>query len=446
MDNISTEVLLYSPKSLVFKRVKEFYVVLNPDIPNFMVVDDIGKELIESCDGNHTVDEIVECIRAKYASQENTKENLLEFITSLTRAGFLYMGSLVPEISAYKWEKLRQLHLHLTHECNLRCRHCYANAGTPLENEMTPDEFLGLIKDFATLGGEQLVMTGGEPFLRRELVKALLPEAKNLKLNVFIESNGTLITEEDAKFCSKNNAQVGVSLDGANEKSHDYIRGVGTFNKSISSIKILVQNGVRTTIGMTLMNHNLTEAKEMIYLAEKLGASAVSFSILRITGRSKENPDLYSPVEKLATALKEARKTAIEVGIKTGMEDILPVGEGLQKRASCGVGVALLSIAANGEVYPCNMLQAEGISVGNVKKQCLKEIWESNELKMFREFSVLDVEECRDCELKFLCGSCPGDSFHAYRDFRKRSPFCSLYKEVYWDMITQLASDLWNKT
>lgn len=445
MREISDTTLIFSPKNLVFKKANDYFVVLNPDIPNFMVVDDVGKSVFELCDGTCTLPRILKCINDKYPSQETRREELAEFISSLAKAGLLYIDSSPPQTDVVKWEKLHQLYLHLTHECNLRCKHCYANADLPLKNEMTTPEYIRLIREFVELGGEQLILTGGEPFLRRSLLYQILPVAKDYGLKTFVESNGTLITRNDAAFCKKHDAKVGVSLDGVNKNSHQYIRGAGTFNRSVESIKILAQNGVRTTIGMTLMSHNVEEAKKMVLLAEKLGAAAVSYSVLRVTGRSKKNPELAVPIEKLVSAFREARKTGIEVGVKTGLEDIFSEAEGLQKRSSCGVGVGLISVASDGNVYPCNMFQAEGMQVGNVKEQSLGKIWKSDALKVFREFTVLDIPECRECELRFMCSNCPGDSYSAYKNIKKPSPLCSLYKALYWDIITGLAFDLWKK-
>lgn len=439
--------VLYSPNNLVFKRNEDFYIVLNPDAPNIMVIDDFGREFLQLCNGTRNIDEIIKYMHNEYGPEKAAKKEITEFTSALVKAGFLDTKPLSPlKKEVRQPEKLNQLYLHLTHGCNLRCKHCYVSAGVPFENEMSATETLGLVKEFAELGGEHLIITGGEPLLKKELLYQVIEKAKASGIKkINLESNGILITKKDAEICKEHEVKVGVSLDGATPESNRYIRGPETFQKAINGIKNLVDAEVDTTIGMTLMQPNIHETEEMVYLTKRLGVASIAFSTLKILGRTKENPDLIILPNILIATLRKAWETARKLGVKTSVDEVFLDLKDLKRKEKCGAGVTLFSIAANGNVYPCNAFQ-EVLSVGNIRKQSLRDIWEKSQaLQDLRKLSVLDIVGCRDCELKFICGGCPAESFQAYKSFDKPSPHCSVYKEIYWTVIAELSCELWQE-
>ena len=439
--------VLYSRNNLMFKRIEDFYIVLNPDAPNIMVIDDFGRELLQLCNGTRNIDEIIEYMHKKYGTDEAAKKEIIEFTSALIKAGFLDTKPLPPPKKEVRQpEKMNQLYLHLTHGCNLRCKHCYVSAGIPFENEMSAAETLGLVKEFAELGGEHLIITGGEPLLRKELLYHVIEKAKASGIKkINIESNGILITKKDAEICKEHEVKVGVSLDGATPESNCYIRGPETFQKAINGIKNLVDAEVNTSIGMTLMQPNIHETEEMVYLTKRLGVASIDFSTVKIIGRSEENPDLVVSPENLIAALRRAWKTARKHGVKTSIDEIFSDLKDLKRKEVCGAGVTLFSIGASGDVYPCNAFQGI-LSIGNIRKQSLREIWEKSEVSQeLRKLSVLDIAGCRDCELKFICSGCPAESFQAYKRFDRRSPHCPVYKETCWTVITELSRELWRE-
>lgn len=434
--------VLYSPSNLVFKKVDDFYLVLYPDIPNLMVLEELSKRVFDLCDGTRDVEDIVQCIGLKDES-----ENIRNFISSLLSAGFLSTKPFSPPKKEMKYPTvLVKLILNLTNFCNLRCKHCYVGAGTPLKDELEDHEFLKLIGQFAELEGEQLVITGGEPFLKRKLLYQIIQNAREYGVKkIYVETNGTLITKEDAETCKKYEVEIGVSLDGAKPETHSYIRGLDSYEKAIKGIQTLVDAHVKVVIGMTFMQHNMNEVEEMVYLAKKLQAQYATFSVVRIMGRAKHNPQLAINVKDAIFALKRARIASKKAGMNIVIEEQYPELKMLTKRDRCGAGVSVLSIASNGDVYPCNMFhnQAE-FKAGNIREQSLEEIWKNSEvLRKLWDLSVLDVPECRDCELKFICFCCPAESFLAYGTLNRRPPQCSVYKELFWSHLEDLARKLW---
>lgn len=439
---------LYKPENLVVRKVNDFYLALNPDLPNIMVMDEVGKRFFELCDGNLTLDDVAEEI-LKERKGEVSRDELFSFVSSMLEANFLFLKPPLPPKKVERgFERLRQLYFHITKACNLRCKHCYVEAGKPLENELTSVETLRMIDNFAELGGEQLIITGGEPFLRREMLYEVFRKAREVGIEkIFVETNGTLISNKDVDICKKYDVELGVSLDGAVQKTNDYIRGMGNYEKTINTIKMLVNAGVKVAIGMTLMKPNIEEAEKMVYLAKDLGVNSLSFTILREVGMAEANRDLLLSFEEMYSAIVSMWRKAREVGVPTKLEDQFKSLEKLTKIDMCGVGKELLLVSSNGDVYPCNMfLEFKEFKAGNIREQRLEDIWKNSEvLNVFRHLSVLDIEGCKICELKFVCGICPADIYRNHKGFNKKSSLCPLYKRICWILIEELARKMWNK-
>lgn len=438
-------IMLYSAPNVI-RKIQDFYLVLNPEAPNLMVVDELGKKILNLSDGNHKRSQIVEIISKEF---ECDKQNVEDFIDSVLLAKFIGERS----VPVYRREKEHQpstgmLQLHLTQACNLKCKHCYFSSGTQLQDELSDSEFVNLIKEAGKMGIDCINMSGGEPFLRKRLLFEIIREATYQGIEkVSVNTNGTLLTEEDASLLKKYNVTVAVSLDGATAETHDYIRGKGVFNKAVKAIKLLEQTGVDTMITMTFMKANIKETEKIVQLAKELGVSSVLFNAVRLKGRAEENiDDIKIPAEDVMPGLMQAWKTSRKMGIKTSMESMWVSVKQLNYRNLCGAGRVALSIAPNGDVYPCDAFYGEeAFKAGNIRERPLVKIWrDSPATKAFTNLTVDDIEECRDCELKYICGGgCIGENYKTHGVLNKCSQLCGVLKKTYWRMITELAKDMW---
>lgn len=434
--------------NLVYKKMKGFYVVLNPDIPNVMVVDGAAMEILKLCNGKTELDDIVDRVLATSSDNKTKGQDIEDFINSLVESGFVTKGARTLTMrQSQSIEKPLRLHLHLTRECNLRCRHCYASAGKPHQAELSDTDTLSVVTQFADLGGEQLTITGGEPLLRRKLLHQIIEKAKGWGIKgVNVETNGTMITVEDAGVFKKTGTKVSVSLDGATPETCDYIRGRCAFEKATAAIRKLVQSKVDTAVGITLMSHNLKEAEEIVQLAKKLEVNVLSLNSIRIIGRAEENLDLAVSTNDVTRAFVKAWRTGRKLGVRTSFEKQIEQLKSLSKRQGCGAGASFLTVTADGNAYPCNMLQRPEFVAGNVRKQSLAEIWKTSPiLAAFRKLNILDVPKCRSCELRYICGGCPADSYLGYRDLMRNPPSCTFYRKMCWVVIKELARQMWQE-
>jgi MoaA/NifB/PqqE/SkfB family radical SAM enzyme len=121
----------------------------------------------------------------------------------------------------------------ITYACNLRCRHCYNASGQSQTNELSTREALQLINEIAEMRVFEVGISGGEPLLRSDLFE-LLTALKTRRIRTYLCTNGTLINDDiTQQILESKVSHVMVSLDGASSKTHDSIRGRGSYSKAI---------------------------------------------------------------------------------------------------------------------------------------------------------------------------------------------------------------------
>ena len=139
--------------------------------------------------------------------------------------------------------KLEILSIILTNRCNLKCVYCGRNENKNNEcvkKELSNEEWIEIFKDAKTVGLKKVNMTGGEIFCRNNSIE-LIKSTIDLGLNVSIETNGTMVTENQIKELSKyrDHLSMSISLDGINPETNDLTRGKGSFEKTFNTIKII---------------------------------------------------------------------------------------------------------------------------------------------------------------------------------------------------------------
>jgi len=176
----------------------------------------------------------------------------------------------------------------ITYACNLKCKHCYANAGKRLSDELTTKEAKHVIDKLDKVSVPILAFSGGEPLVRKDIFQ-LTKYAHDKGIYISIATNGTLITKEKAKKMKK--AGVGfvqISLDGASPKTHDSFRGInGVFDKTIKGIKNCVKENLWVNVATTATKHNYKEISKIIDLCEDLGVKWFMVYNFIPTGRGK---------------------------------------------------------------------------------------------------------------------------------------------------------------
>jgi uncharacterized radical SAM superfamily Fe-S cluster-containing enzyme len=167
----------YAPPEVFSQELEpNIWLLLDPEMPNWVAVDVVGKEIVELSNGERTLEEVTAMLCARHnANVESSQANILQFATLLNEKDFLSTQPFsYPEVdkSAILAGNL-VLWINITHRCNLRRMHCFRSAGEALENELTTAEILGLVDEAASIGCREIVISGGEPLLRDDALQIL---------------------------------------------------------------------------------------------------------------------------------------------------------------------------------------------------------------------------------------------------------------------------------
>jgi sulfatase maturation enzyme AslB (radical SAM superfamily) len=220
----------HKPKNITTKEFPSgLYLLLDPDTPNWIVVNGIGRDIIELCDGEKPLGKIIKVLCENYGEPyEESVEDVLAFANELNGKYFLLEEEFPPPRGADRKDApFQNLWIHVTNKCNLRCKHCHLSSGASFQDELTTEEIFSIVSQAEQLGVKLLVVTGGEPLVREDILDILNYASEHID-RVLLLTNGTLITDEIAEKLKEFKVDVQVSLDGAQQETQDFIRGKGS--------------------------------------------------------------------------------------------------------------------------------------------------------------------------------------------------------------------------
>jgi putative heme d1 biosynthesis radical SAM protein NirJ2 len=322
---------------------------------------------------------------------------------------------------------------NVTNKCNLFCEHCYRDAGKKIENELNTQEGKGLLNEIAKAGFKLMVFSGGEPFLRKDIIE-LTQHAANIGLRPVYGSNGTLLTYNLAKKIKEaGGSSVAISVHMLEEGKLDKFCGVkGAFNKSIEAMKNCSEVGLPFQVNTTVFDRNIDDIEKICDLAKEMGARSHHILFLVPTGRAKnieEESLREKEYEKLIRRLLKKRQD-LNIDIKpTCAPQFMRIAKQLnidtgRYTRGCLAGISYCSIIPNGDVWPCPYLP---LKVGNIRETPFSKIW--SESPVFKKMRTLEYEgKCGICEFKNICGGCRARAYFYYNDYMEHEPWCS-YKQ-----------------
>ncbi len=339
----------------------------------------------------------------------------------------------------------------ITYKCNLKCKHCYASAGKPLENELTTEEAKNAIDKLDRASVPIIAFSGGEPLVRKDIFE-LTKYADDKGIYVAVATNGTLITKDKAK--EMKNAGVRftqISLDGATPEMHDNFRGIkGVYDKTLQGIKNCVEEGFFVNIAATATKYNYKEIPKIIDLCDELGVNWFMLYNFVPTGRgefiAKNDLDPYEREELLKNLWKKLKnggnvnvlstapqfsRVALEAEIGNNSK-IVPThfanpsfSDKLVNLAEfiggCGCGRFYCAIRPNGNIEPCVFFP---LTVGNIKDVNFEKLWKDNLiLKQLRDKDILEGN-CGKCNYRYYCGGCRARAYGYTGSYLAPDPGC----------------------
>lgn len=318
---------------------------------------------------------------------------------------------------------------NITKACNLKCKHCYRDAGKKDPRELDSKEARGLISEIARANFKILILSGGEPLLRRDIY-GLISYSVSLGLRPVLGSNGTLITKETAKRLKDAGlARAGISIDSVSAEIHDEFRQkTGAWDSTVKGMRFCKEAGLDFQVHTTVSQANFKEIENITDFVSELGACAHHIFFLVPTGRGKEINDFsLSPKdydELLRKILRKQREVKIELKPVCAPQFIpLARSMGIDTRfqRGCLAGISYCCILPNGDVHPCPYLP---LKLGNVRQDNFTSIWDNNEV--FKQLRSLNFKgKCGDCAHKEICSGCRARAFYYSGDYMGEDPECA---------------------
>ncbi len=434
------------------------HLFLDPEAPNWASTNKTGAEIMEKM-GSSSKEEIAKEMAKKWGiNLDHAVRDCEEFLHTLKDIQFpldksdnsIYPG----RGSLLECGKLEELWIYTNVSCNLRCSHCFVSAGGSGKDELSTDEIKALVREAESLGAFRFYLTGGEPFLRKdifELIRYVLRDGKN---QLIVLSNGTLLDKETVsglKPFRKKNLNLQISIEGPNKETNDFIRGKGSFERAVKGIKNLVKIGVAPIVTTTVTKKNLQEILQIPDLLHPLGVKNLHVLWLHNRGRAKDRADLLIDAAKLKDTMRRLLRKSKKMGIVVDNEISYKArvrSKRGRKQDLCNSCYEMLSVDSNGDVYPCAPLNGEtSFLCGSVRKGSLREIWEESKMaKAVRELSVSKKEDCRACDLRYICGGgCFCQSYYAgkrkdFEDVYSTDPYCNTHRELIYDVLWDLST------
>ncbi len=332
--------------------------------------------------------------------------------------------------------RIRCIRYTITWRCNFKCTSCdiwkiehpkeNLIGRTRIKDELTVNEVDFFTDDPMLSEVDEIVISGGEPTLRRDFPELMLALHRNMpKARFSITINGydpdrAVRYFRQIKKESRNKfkwANIGVSLNGSTKETHDPTRGFDSFEKVLETAARAKEFSNNVGFSFTFLKENVQEFYPVKEIARKMGLSVhVCWTVMNerfvatkkdlVFQQDEQDPELLKVLERQTDIRKIRESNDIErdfIRNKGRLRMAYLYDSIINKRIMpCNAAQTFFHLAPYGDVYPCNFdLRPERI-LGNVKEDSIEEIMSRVSSPLLNEIS------CGDC--MYPNGNLCGDS------------------------------------
>lgn len=414
-------------------KAKDINILLDVNSGGVHVIDDITYDVLDYVEppfADECPSDVIEKLSEKY-SAEDIKESYSE-IVELYNDKLLYSNDVYGDFANTAVESpIKAMCLHIAHDCNLRCKYCFASTGDfgtgrklmPLEVGKAAIDFL-LEK---SVGRENLEVDffGGEPLMNFDVVKEIVKYARskekeyNKNFRFTITTNGLLLTDDKIEYINKEMSNVVLSIDGrkeVNDKMRVRVDGSGCYDKIVENYKKLVagRGDKEYYVRGTYTKYNLDFAEDVIHLYNA-GFDQISVEpvmeddSIEYAITEADLDKIYAEYDKLVDKVAELKKEDEKFNFFHFMIDLDQGPCVIKRLRGCGSGNEYVAITPDGDIYPCHQFVGhEEYKMGNLEEHTFNE----NIKKEFAGCHVYSKPTCRDCWAKFYCsGGCNANNY-----------------------------------
>lgn len=420
--------------SLIHKFIQSGdYYVIDVNTGTVHSVDKLVYDLLDE-DGLKSKDELTNKFSNKYTPCEVSEA--YDEIKQLVDEEVLYSKDLYEGIAENLTKQpsyIKALCLNIAHDCNLKCKYCFADEGEYKGHRMLMKPEVGkkaidfVIKHSGPRKNIEVDLFGGEPLLVFDTIKEVVEYAKvqqkiyNKSIRFTMTTNATLLNDEIMNYADKNMGNIVLSIDGrkeVNDKVRVRADGSGCYDAILPKIKKMVEMRDKSKqyyVRGTFTRNNTDFFEDVMHMAN-LGFKEISIEpvVLPETDplslRKEDLPVIFEQYDKLYEEMLKRHKEGNE--FKFYHFNInLQGGPCVYKRISgCGAGHEYVAVTPEGDVYPCHQF------VGNLKFK-LGTVFEDklNEELMdeFKNANIYNKPKCKECWARFYCsGGCQANNYN----------------------------------
>lgn len=425
------------PKLIHKFYLNENYMVLDVNSGAVHIVDELVYNILDE-NGLQSRVEVIENLTGRFET-ERIIEAYEEIIYLVDNEILYSKESDLGSLDYNKENIIKAMCLHVAHDCNLKCKYCFASQGNfkgerSIMNFETGKKALEfLAKSSGKRRNLEVDFFGGEPLMNFQVVKELVAYGRELEgiydknFRFTITTNGVLLDEDKMDFINNNMENVVLSLDGRkhiNDEMRLTVSGDGSYDVILPRIKRMVEmRGDKDYyVRGTFTNKNTDFGKDAL---EFYNNGFKKISIEPVV--APVEMDYALKTEHLEEVLKEYENFSKQyIKLKRNDPDFmffhfmidLDQGPCVIKRAvGCGAGSEYIAVTPEGEIYPCHQFVGE-------KEFLLGEldsgITNTDLRERFKKSNVYTKKECRECWARFYCsGGCHANAHYANGDILK---------------------------
>ncbi|MFT9494030.1 thioether cross-link-forming SCIFF peptide maturase [Anaerosolibacter sp.] len=416
------------------------------------VLDDVKIVLDVNSGAVHVVDEIVYNLldEYKYKTQEELVKLFLgrydeqaileamEEIGTLESEGLLFTEDSYANHPAFINRKpvVKALCLHIAHDCNIRCKYCFASQGdfkgdrSLMSLEVGKKALDFLIENSGARRNLEIDFFGGEPMMNFETVKEIVKYGRsreletNKRFRFTLTTNGVLLDDEAMEYINENMENVVLSIDGrkeVNDKMRYTVNGNGTYDIIVPKLLKMAEmrNGKSYYVRGTFTSDNLDFSSDVLHLAD-LGFKNTSVEpVVADDGmpyaiKEQDLEIIDREYETLAREYIKRHKAGNGFNFFHFMIDLSQGPCVIKRLSGCGAGSEYVAITPEGDIYPCHQFVGnDEFLIGNV----LKNEFQTDLQTSFGDAHVYNKEKCNKCWAKFYCsGGCHANAYNFHKD------------------------------
>ena len=357
----------------------------------------------------------------------------------LKKAGQLFAQDDYIDVSRYipVNAPVKALCLHVAHDCNLRCKYCFASTGDFGQGrKIMPPEIAKKAIDFVIARSGvrhniEVDFFGGEPLMAWDTVTQTVDYARSLeekynkKFRFTITTNGLLLDEDKRKYINENMDNCVLSLDGRREVNDEFrktVAGTGSYDTIVPKFKALVDErdpNLDYYARGTFTTHNLDYAEDVLSIAD---AGFDRLSVEPVTAdpgcgydlTEDDLPKIEAEYDRLTDIMLERKKEGKPFTFFHFMVD-LDQGPCVVKRLrGCGAGYEYVAVTPDGDIYPCHQFVGKDeFKQGSV----LDQSFNMDIAQKFAGMNIYSRPKCQKCWAKFYCsGGCSAANYNMNHD------------------------------